>query len=190
MKAFITSIILFISASIFLSSCGSKLSLTKRHYRNGYYVSNTNKQSTHKIKDDKKITINKPVIAEPIIEERVYAETIINDETFSSDVNKNYSTNNEIKKTSDNYFKKNITKQVTKTSPSFVIKKNKLHFQKLIKSKHDGDDKDGLSLFWIIIIIVLILWAFGYLAFALGAFIHLLLLIALVLLILWLLRII
>ncbi len=48
---------------------------------------------------------------------------------------------------------------------------------------------DGLSLFWIVILIVLVLWALGLLA-GLGGLINILLVIALVLLILWLLEII
>ena len=47
----------------------------------------------------------------------------------------------------------------------------------------------GMSMLWIVIIIVLILWLLGYLV-GLGSFIHLLLVIALILLILWLLRVI
>ncbi|NNM94984.1 MAG: lmo0937 family membrane protein [Bacteroidia bacterium] len=59
----------------------------------------------------------------------------------------------------------------------------------------DGDNHsrgDGLSLFWLIILIILIVWAIGLLAggFGLGGLINILLVIALILLILWLLRIV
>lgn len=47
-----------------------------------------------------------------------------------------------------------------------------------------------LSLLWIVIIILLVLWALGLIAGNFGGLIHLLLVIALILLILWLLRII
>ncbi|MBK6834313.1 MAG: lmo0937 family membrane protein [Bacteroidetes bacterium] len=51
---------------------------------------------------------------------------------------------------------------------------------------------DGLSLLWIVILVLLILWALGLISggFGLGGFINILLVIALILLILWLLRII
>lgn len=51
-------------------------------------------------------------------------------------------------------------------------------------------NNDGLSWFWIIILIVLILWLLGFLFGGLGGIIHLLLVVALILLILWLLGII
>ena len=52
-------------------------------------------------------------------------------------------------------------------------------------------ESDGLSLFWIIILVILILWALGLLSggWGLGGFINILLIIALILLILWLLRV-
>jgi len=51
---------------------------------------------------------------------------------------------------------------------------------------------DVLSLLWIVIVVILILWLIGFLlgGFGLGNLIHLLLVVALILLILWLLRII
>src|ERR1035437_145647 len=39
MKKLITFSAICIVASILLSSCGSNMSITKRHYNNGYYVS-------------------------------------------------------------------------------------------------------------------------------------------------------
>lgn len=53
-----------------------------------------------------------------------------------------------------------------------------------------ASDRDGLSLLWIVILVILILWAVGYLGFGAGNLINLLLVVALILLILWLLRII
>jgi cobalamin biosynthesis Mg chelatase CobN len=63
-----------------------------------------------------------------------------------------------------------------------------------VKSIQQGESSargGGLSLFWIIILILLLLWAFGYWGHWIdGGLIHVLLVIALVLLILWLLGVI
>jgi hypothetical protein len=54
-----------------------------------------------------------------------------------------------------------------------------------------ADDRDGLSLFWVVILVIIILWAIGFFAgWGTGGLINLLLVVALILLILWLLRII
>ena len=55
-----------------------------------------------------------------------------------------------------------------------------------------NDNGDGLSLFWLVILILLIIWAIGLASggFGLGGLINLLLLVALVLLILWLLHVV
>ena len=188
MKKLITPIILFISAIVLLSSCSSKLSLTKRHYRKGYYVNNTHKHATPKINDDKKITINNPTITEPILEENVYAQPIISNEILLSDATKNYSGNKELTQTQINYFKpKELKQTLNANAPS--IKKQLFQFNKLTKS---SGERDALSLFWIVILVILILWLLGFLAggFGLGGLINLLLVVALILLILWLLRVI
>jgi len=85
-------------------------------------------------------------------------------------------------KTDQDYFVKNWF-TLSKMNQQEVEVKN--------SPKHSsGDDKDGLSLFWLIILVVLILWLLGFLIGDFGALIHILLVIALILLILWLLRII
>jgi hypothetical protein len=55
-----------------------------------------------------------------------------------------------------------------------------------------GNGDEARSLFWIVILVLLILWALGIISgsFGLGILFNLLLLIALILLILWLLRIV
>ena len=63
---------------------------------------------------------------------------------------------------------------------------------KNLKKAMHGSNDEALSLIWIVILVVLLLWLLGFIAggFGLGPFIHLLLVIALILLILWLLRVI
>jgi hypothetical protein len=57
---------------------------------------------------------------------------------------------------------------------------------------HTGNDHEGYSLLWVVVVLLLILWALGFLAggIALGGLIHVLLVLALILFILWLLHII
>lgn len=75
---------------------------------------------------------------------------------------------------------------------SFSIQKPIKTIDKLIDSRklQAGSDDDGLSLFWIIILIVLILWLLGFISGNFGGIINLLLIIALILLILWLLKVV
>lgn len=75
---------------------------------------------------------------------------------------------------------------------SFSIQKPIKTIDKLIDSGklQAGSDDDGLSLFWIIILIVLILWLLGFISGNFGGIINLLLIIALILLILWLLKVV
>lgn len=62
--------------------------------------------------------------------------------------------------------------------------------KKGIHSDSMKDSSEGLSLFWIVILIILILWAIGFIGGSIGGLINLLLLVALILLILWLLRVV
>jgi hypothetical protein len=68
-----------------------------------------------------------------------------------------------------------------------------LKFKKQLKSSlfpSPNPVTSDLSLLWIVIIVLIVLWALGLIAGNFGGLIHLLLVIALILLILWLLRII
>ncbi len=68
----------------------------------------------------------------------------------------------------------------------------KLSLKSMKKSTPAPIVGEALSLLWIVILVLVILWLLGFITggFGLGGLIHLLLLIALILLILWLLRII
>jgi Family of unknown function (DUF5670) len=79
-------------------------------------------------------------------------------------------------------------KEKIKRTTSFVM--NRLTNKANTTSYRDNGN--GLSLFWVVILIILILWAIGLAAggFGLGGLINVLLVIALILLILWLLQIV
>lgn len=107
--------------------------------------------------------------------------------------------NNEIVANNDKSLHKTISKRNIKQA---LEQNSRIIEYPVTQSKHSlfeknkigssASDKDGLSLFWVVILVLLILWALGFLTggFGLGGLINLLLVIALILLILWLLRIV
>jgi hypothetical protein len=88
-------------------------------------------------------------------------------------------------------FNKLVLKQtINKTTiPDYSLFDMKFK-QQVNSSLFSSPVTSDLSLLWIVIIILLVLWALGLIAGNFGGLIHLLLVIALILLILWLLRII
>lgn len=195
MKKNITLNIISFLAIIIMSACGSYSDITKRQYTKGYYVSHT--KSKHKavavVKEKK---INHPKIGEVVISKPLNEVTKENFATAASIENPTADTKTLVASSSKKPIVFNthiVSKQPLKSSPTFKIfptKENKHSiFRKKSMVMHDGD---GLSLFWIVIVVLIVLWALGLLGggFGLGAFINILLLIALILLILWLLRII
>ena len=175
-----------IVASILLSSC----SMTKRHYTNGYYISHhSGKQIEAKTQEQ---TVQKK--AEP------YLYTIQSaTEGTNLDYNNKQNINTEngaitannkqvVNKPQFVHNAKHHTNYITTAIP-IQTKTELSHTKKIATETVAGD---VLSLFWIVILILVILWLVALLTggWGLGGFIYLLLVIALILLILWLLRII
>jgi len=179
--------------SIVISSCGS-ISVTKRQFNKGYSVSlNKKMKSSDSPKESESIalkterptaipnkkrsenirsaeiaptreseSIETAEIQEEIIPQNAPSTGEIRDNIIEQDqVVKQESRNEQIQSSSDQ-------DQVSSPTP-----------------RHEGD----LSMFWIVILIILLLWALGFI-FNIGALVHLLLVVALILLILWLLGII
>jgi len=194
MKKIITFSTICIIASIFFSSCSSNLSVAKRHFNNGYYVAySTSKQVVHTPKEEEKLLQNKtrkPLYSlQNKTEQNAIEEYSDQSTTGSSDVvasNEN-TQHKAIPQRSTKQALKQKIKIIENTSP-----KIKHVFFKTQEIHSVSSDNEGLSLFWLVILVILILWALGLLAggFGLGGLINLLLLIALILLILWLLRIV
>ncbi|MFI5204254.1 MAG: lmo0937 family membrane protein [Flavobacteriales bacterium] len=192
MKKLISLSSVFIIVTVLLSSCATHL--TKRHYSNGYHVSHSeNKQKVaahneeektaqHQSKKNETVVPTQPMVnnettvaVKPDVTNTV--PVVANNQTNQSNVVSNPSTAQPLKQ------KTSVLKH-----PVSTIKKALLDRKKISRISHDGE---GHSLLWIIIVVILILWAIGFLAdgFGLGGLIHLLLVIALVLFILWLLRV-
>jgi len=197
MKPFLKLSLLLIVSSLLFNSCTSKLSVTKRHYNKGYYIAHNKGKQTKPDKQNAEgnAKTEKPA---PVYTLKVNPER-------SSDLNAKKETHtapitaqaiplseSDGNKTSGE-LKQNQKPSRTALQPfNLITPLQDLHKTYLLEKSHNGDsDSRGLSLFWVIILVILILWFFGYIAgWGTGGLINLLLLIALILLILWLLRII
>jgi len=105
--------------------------------------------------------------------------------------------NTENKSSQESNLVEDQKEETTKPSSIQTLKNNlnpivklKSTFQDKKSKQTPHSDGEALSLLWIVIVVLLILWALGLIAGEFGGLIHLLLVIALILLILWLLRII
>lgn len=188
MKTYFTNVFGMIFLSAFLFSCGSSLTVTKRHYKKGYYVSYSRTPgSSDSGTDEKSIkqSDSKTRIAE------IKNSELVNEEHENNVIEEKVS-NEEANSTTDfirdpiDFEQREITSYVKDNSKIDDERSEEIDQNPL--PRHE----DGLSWVWIIILIILILWALGYgFGFGgLGGLIHLLLVVALILLILWLLGVI
>ena len=172
-------------ACIFLASC----SLTKRHYTNGYYVAHNDGKPS--------LTKSKEQIANKEKKQPLYTAQNIHD-------NKSVDNPQPIPLAADEVVAASNKNTPDKIAPAPAHKKhegynvpkifqqeNEKSFQAK-KAKPDELVVDALSLFWIVILILLIVWLVAILTggWGLGDFVHILLVVALILLILWILRVI
>lgn len=190
MKNLFTCITLFIGASILFSSCSHQdLALTKRHYRNGYYVERTTKPAGQKTKEQETVYSEQPVTAseettEPKMENNLLAGTDNLNKNGQGDITQDHSTVKPAdyiaaKKSAIPHFSVLDSK---KNSPKTFLA-NKFPLKKMLVRSSDGG---GHGLLWTIIVILLILWLVALLTggWGLGNLIWLILVVALVLLIL------
>jgi len=198
MKKFITFSIICILSGIALSSCKSGVSITKRHYTKGYHIARN-----HNLKAPKPTTNLAQQTREGIEKVNVPNQLMVleknNEQKIQNFSNKSMPDNTlmaakviaSIKskinpKENINFFVIPKIKLIENTST--FTDKSKIGSAKITKADHTHE---GLSLFWIVILVLLILWALGLLGgYVFGGLIYLLLVVALILLILWLLRIV
>ncbi|MBA2612170.1 MAG: hypothetical protein H0U95_09375 [Bacteroidetes bacterium] len=196
MKNLLRIIILTIITSFIFSSCGKQMSITKRKYNKGYYVSHSHKRgdvksqpATASVKNNSTEQLQaaaKKTEGENINLKKQDASVVTAEASkpVASGIN---STDVRKEKTSSNVLaKKFMLKKLEQVTPS------KLFTQEVKKRLSASSDSEALSLIWIIILVVLILYLIGFLfdGYGLGGAFHLLAVIFLVLLILWLLRVI
>jgi hypothetical protein len=175
---------------LFLASCSkfTNTSITKRHYRPGYYIAGTN-ELKHAIRP----AVNPRSLWTGNKEQKdvVAAENAVSSEktALAPDQGEHENPKTEPRKkvrksavplSNEDYYTLPVKgKELGKTRNPYEIRNAK----PLVR------DDDALSLIWILIVIILIVWLIGFLL-DVGNLIHILLIVALILLILWLLRII
>jgi hypothetical protein len=188
--------IVLIAASTLFSSCGSDFSIMKRHYTSGYYVDYTKSNKEVAPKGDKNI--------EPVTIAQINSVPAASQQNNAPVISSEAKTEKApsklpgIKNILPSINFPSITKQAhVNTLPVLEnpsAESNKAVYESPSTSNNvsDRDEHAALSLLWLVIVIILILWLIGLIAggFGLGGLINLLLVIALILLVLWLLRII
>jgi hypothetical protein len=197
MKNTSSLIILIFSFALILSSCGSQsgISLTKRHYRNGYHV----ELGKGKLPQTAKVEVKSDEVID--IEQSTEAEQLINDKvtpgsaSLATEPEKQVIlANNEtaaINHKQDAAVGESEAKPATGKNKLFsegtgsikkVIKNSGI--KEMIKSNSNtaSASEDGGGLLWTIIAILLVLWLIGLLTgTTLGGLIYILLVVALVL---------
>jgi hypothetical protein len=191
MKRLITFIAICIIASILFASCRSNLLITKRRYNNGYYVTyNNGKKAVLTPKEEEKVVQTKTSKPSYYSQDKAEQNTMsgYSDQSLIADNNVIVASNEKMQRNaiSQQYTKQPLKPKI-KEDPAVQINRTLFKPKKMSSNSHEGD---GLSLFWVVILVILILWAIGLLAGSIGGLINLLLVVALVLLILWLLRIV
>lgn len=200
MKTTITLFAFLLFAGLILPSCG--VTITKRQHLRGYYVSTNPRHHVGKGEAVIKTDENKPVAStqsaaveavEATKLEVAEAPATINEHANAFDVIANDKQHDaapaasvEASSTERTFSLSSMAQKVP------MMKKMQSTVKKIKASSNAPTSGDALSLLWIVIVVLLILWAIGLLAggWGLGGLINLLLLIAVILLILWLLRII
>jgi hypothetical protein len=204
MKSLLTIVSFTILGSILFSSCGSSLTITKRRVNKGFYIAgNHNKGITKHVKEKEadKPFYNKAVSEAAISPEEAYAEPVVAEPIVTKAVPEpvlraDVATEKPAEPAAVKH--KTIQQRMAAAeSTKRIIEKvsfnPKKHVQKM-KQKSSPQPIVGavLSLFWIVILLIFLLYLIGLLAggFGLGGLIHLLLVLTLILLILWLLGVV
>lgn len=203
MKRTITLFTLLLFAGMMLPSCG--LTIVKRQHTGGYYISTNSPKHAAKGEASIRTAEGREIAAasqeeekQSEAEELAVAETsaTTNKQEAAVDVPAIRTERNDAapaesdKAGSDKASATDRMPLLSSMAEKMPMTKKMDSNVKKMKSKAASSrGGDGLSLIWIVILVLLILWALGFIG-GWGTFINLLLVIALVLLILWLLRII
>jgi hypothetical protein len=164
-----------------ISACSST-KMKSRHYQQWSEVASTKTDEENTEKIIVYIEPNSSLETEKL-NELISIHKIVPEETTDLNEEKDKIENTTIKKLVLKQTKNKII------NPDYSLSDMKFK-QQVNSSLFSSPVTSDLSLLWIVIIILLVLWALGLIAGNFGGLIHLLLIIALILLILWLLRII
>lgn len=180
------SIVLFV-----FSSCSNRISLVKRHYSKGYYIAKTpsiSKPQAQKNEANKAIT--KQSIPTVAVNSGAQSEPSPVNLTSSSTTAIPFVTKNSPKKLK--LFSKVQPAVANNNRPLFFAGRKQTFASASVDKEESSMQDEARSLFWIVVVVLIVLWALGLISgsFGLGVIFNLLLVIALVLLLLWLLRVI
>lgn len=198
MKNLITLSLTIGILSSLLFSCGSSLTVTKRHYNKGYHISYNKIPKSVDNKDEEKLisktesysTSNNTRETVNQTEEIAIEKEIASVSASQEDVSEMDLDDEEKTSIAKFDFKQEFGKVANTTQESVSKIKSSLSDKYVSIENSSPRSEDGLSMVWIIILVILILWALGFGFGGLGNLIHLLLVVALILLILWLLGVI
>jgi hypothetical protein len=193
MKKLFAPFILFALSGVLLTSCSntSKLAFNKRHYRSGNFNDAVGKNHTLTPPVAKIATIAShpiPAIVKPENHVAVNTSVLVSQKPS---INQNTITEKEPIGITTNSSKQVLSQTLSVTENPIIQTTQNISEWVGSPGNSSGDRGAALSLLWIVIVVILILWLIGILAggFGLGGLINVLLIIALVLLILWLLRV-
>jgi len=172
----------------FMSSCGSRTELIKRHYTKGFYVAGNSYRPGPFTQPNSQRSITKKVIHDP-----AKSQKNENGEAMASAIT---SCKDEIADPAD---PGSIRKRAMPGKIPDRVTRNQLVFTPIIQLYDNSKlyveakaaTQNGYSLLWIIVVVLLIFWLLGFLTggVGIGNLINLLLVVALILLILWLLKV-
>jgi hypothetical protein len=193
MKKLITYNVMCLVVAIAFSSCMSNIAITKRHYNKGLYIDYSNNKETALINKGRAV---QPKLQTTISTGQTQSEqnTKASNPVILSKV-QSVVTIKSLEKAAYTPTVQPATKQLTANAmENIAVPVTQMKpYVSGVSNVTDGDEhhrRDTLSLFWLVILVVLILWLILFIVGGLGGFIDLLLLVAAVLLVLWLLRII
>jgi hypothetical protein len=184
MKKLISSALVLFTLLATLSACVSSSKMKNRHYQQWSEISGKTNKTENQERSTVYIEPNTTLETE-LLNESISIHEIVT--TENDNFNQEEST---INQTSTNKKESNFRKNKV-TNADYSL--SGLKFKKQLKSSLfplPNPVTSDLSMLWIVIIVLIVLWALGLIAGNFGGLIHLLLVIALILLILWLLRII
>jgi len=207
MKKIITFLSILLLTVLLLPSCG--VTIVKRQHSAGYYV-NTNPRNPTIKSEKSQLRLDNPtdLTAETNSDPEVNNPAIIRvgEESVSPVISENGSSDESTLSATDQGLthtelpiartqkekEKKVVPLIEKMSDRIPMAKKMNSKLKTTKAAQRSSGGEGLSLIWILILVLLILWAAGLLSggWGHGGLLYILLVIALILLILWLLRII
>ncbi|MBI3501666.1 MAG: hypothetical protein HY063_07715 [Bacteroidetes bacterium] len=186
MKNFFTSLYLLIACAIIFSSCNHEtyFSMTKRHYRSGYYVEYGNGHATAKTNTAAEKTFSSELVKQEKISaalKNTEAPLLLDNPVANEKIKNAKKEYKPVKAVKTNSSPDNFSSQIKINSIPKVFSPAKKEIKKIISSHHNNEH----SLLWWLIVILLIIVILDFLTGTwLGNLVWLLIVILLIILLL------